>query len=36
MKMENEVYAPTSGIIKKIAVTDKQKVNQGDLLVEIT
>ena len=35
MKMENEVYAPTSGIIKKIAVSDKQNVSQGDLLVEI-
>ena len=35
MKMENEVYAPTSGTIKKIAVSDKQNVSQGDLLVEI-
>ena len=35
MKMENEVYAPKSGTIKKIAVSEKQTVTQGDLLFEI-
>jgi len=35
MKMENEMYAPRSGVIKKIAVSEKQSVNYGEVLVVI-
>lgn len=35
MKMENEILAPTSGVVKRIAVSEKQDVNEGDVLVEI-
>jgi len=35
MKMENEIYAPRSGVIKKIAVSEKQSVNYGEVLVVI-
>ena len=35
MKMENNIYAPRVGVVKRIAVTEKQSVNYGDILVEI-
>ncbi len=35
MKMENEIRAPKSGAVKRIAVSEKQSVNYGDVLVEI-
>ena len=36
MKMENAVYAPKSGVIKKIAVSEKQSVKYGEVLLEIS
>ena len=36
MKMENNVYAPKSGVIKKVAVSEKQSVKYGDILIEIS
>jgi len=35
MKMENEIYAPKSGIVKKVLVLEGQTVNYGDVLVVI-
>jgi len=35
MKMENEIHAPRSGVIKTIAVSEKQSVNYGEVLVVI-
>ncbi len=35
MKMENEICAPRSGVVKRIVVSEKQSVNYDDLLVEI-
>lgn len=35
MKMENEIYAPKSGVIKKVLVLEGQTVNYGDVLVVI-
>lgn len=35
MKMQNEVNAPCTGIIRKIHVTQEQSVMQNELLVEI-
>lgn len=35
MKMENDLAAPRSGIIKEIKVNQGQTVNQGDILVTI-
>jgi glutaconyl-CoA decarboxylase len=35
MKMENDLAAPRSGIIKEIKVNQGQTVNQGDILVII-
>jgi biotin carboxyl carrier protein len=36
MKMENAVYAPKSGVIKEIAVSENQNVKYGDVLLEIS
>jgi len=36
MKMENTVYAPKSGVITKIAVSEKQNVKYGEVLLEIS
>jgi biotin carboxyl carrier protein len=36
MKMENEIYAPISGVIKEIAVSSDMEVDQDDPLVTIT
>jgi len=35
MKMENEIYAPKSGVIKKIAVSEGQSVKHDEVLVVI-
>jgi len=35
MKMENEIYAPKSGVVKKIAVSEGQSVKHGEVLVVI-
>jgi biotin carboxyl carrier protein len=35
MKMENAVYAPKSGVITQIAVSEKQNVKYGEVLLEI-
>jgi biotin carboxyl carrier protein len=35
MKMENNIYAPRVGVVKRIAVSEKQSVKYGDILVEI-
>lgn len=36
MKMENAVYAPKSGVITKIVVSEKQNVKYGEVLLEIS
>jgi len=36
MKMENEIYAPISGVIKEIVVSSDMEVDQDDPLVIIT
>ncbi len=36
MKMENAVYAPKSGIITKIVVSEKQNVKYSEVLLEIS
>lgn len=36
MKMENAVYAPKSGIITKIVVSEKQNVKYGEILLEFS
>jgi len=35
MKMENDLAAPKTGVIKEIKVNKGQSVNQGDVLVVI-
>lgn len=35
MKMENEIVAPRSGVVRKIHVAEQASVNYGDNLVEI-
>lgn len=35
MKMENEILSPRDGTIKRIAVSEGQIINYGDLLVVI-
>lgn len=35
MKMENNIYAPRVGVVKRIVVSEKQSVKYGDILVEI-
>jgi len=35
MKMENEVTAPASGVVKSIHVTSGATVNTGDLMLVI-
>jgi len=35
MKMENAVYAPKSGVVSQIAVSEKQTVKYGEVLLEI-
>ena len=36
MKMENAVYAPKSGVITKIVVSEKQNVKYSEVLLEIS
>ncbi|MCK5403008.1 acetyl-CoA carboxylase biotin carboxyl carrier protein subunit [Candidatus Bathyarchaeota archaeon] len=36
MKMENAIYAPKSGIITKIVVSEKQNVKYGEILLEFS
>jgi len=36
MKMENNIYASRAGVVKRIAVSEKQSVNYGDILIEIS
>ena len=36
MKMENAVYAPKSGVITKIVVSEKQNVKYGEILLEFS
>ncbi len=33
MKMENEIVAPSSGVVKEIKVSEGQRVETGDILV---
>lgn len=35
MKMEMNVAAPTSGLVKKIYISSGQKLTAGDLLIDI-
>jgi glutaconyl-CoA decarboxylase len=35
MKMENEIFAGTDGVVDKVLVKPQQEVSQGDLLVTI-
>lgn len=35
MKMENVIYAPKSGVVKRVAVSEGEPVQFGELLVEI-
>ena len=35
MKMENEIKAPSDGVVASVAVTKGQSVNTGDLLVSL-
>jgi biotin carboxyl carrier protein len=35
MKMENEIYSPANGVIKKINISQGEKVSSGIVLVEI-
>ena len=35
MKMQNEIIAPVSGVVKKIFVRQEDIVNKEDVLVEI-
>ncbi len=36
MKMENAIYAPKSGVITKIVVSEKQNVKYSEVLMEIS
>lgn len=36
MKMENEIVAPTSGIVKSLSVEPKKLVAKGDVLLEVS
>jgi pyruvate carboxylase subunit B len=35
MKMQNEIRAPKSGVVKEIGVVEGKAVNSGDLLVSL-
>jgi biotin carboxyl carrier protein len=36
MKMENEIAAPKTGVVKEIRVSEGAIVNEGDILAVIT
>jgi pyruvate carboxylase subunit B len=35
MKMQNEIRAPKSGVVKEIGVVEGKAVNSGDLLISL-
>lgn len=35
MKMQNKIYFPMNGIVKKIYVTEEEKIPKGHLMVEL-
>ncbi|MDA3952095.1 MAG: acetyl-CoA carboxylase biotin carboxyl carrier protein subunit [Bacteroidales bacterium] len=36
MKMLNKIYCPMDGIVKKIYISDEEKVPKGHLMIELT
>jgi pyruvate carboxylase subunit B len=36
MKMENELHAPTAGVVRRVAVREGDTVDAGQVLVEIS